>query len=163
MVWNQFAYFPKLVDPKGIEPSTLSLQGRNASHWNMRAQNVHPKPLSNEEKKMVDRLLCYSDHFSIINVRFSFLFYFFSRKRLTRTATSHPKWLVLANYTTFSYYSRCVRGSNSWAPVWQTGMITTSLTHQLLKETNTYCNVTSVLLFVDVRTHILLHYDSRGD
>ena len=27
-----------LVDPKGIEPSTLSLQGRNASHWNMRAQ-----------------------------------------------------------------------------------------------------------------------------
>ena len=63
---------PIFVDPKGIEPSTLSLQGRNASHWNMRAQNVHPKPLSNEEKKMVDRLLCYSEHFCIINVRFSF-------------------------------------------------------------------------------------------
>lgn len=31
------------VDPKGIEPSTLSLQGRNASHWNMRAQKNSKK------------------------------------------------------------------------------------------------------------------------
>ena len=28
----------KCVDPKGIEPSTLSLQGRNAKPWNMQAQ-----------------------------------------------------------------------------------------------------------------------------
>lgn len=33
----QLPYYPIFVDPKGIEPSTLSLQGRNASHWNMRA------------------------------------------------------------------------------------------------------------------------------
>lgn len=47
----------------------------SAARYQLRftSPNVHPKPLSNEEKKMVDRLLCYSEHFCIIYVRFSFL------------------------------------------------------------------------------------------
>ena len=64
------------VGEEGLEPPEsldTAFTVLPATNYGLLSQNVHPKPLSNEEKKMVDRLLCYSEHFSIIYVRFSFL------------------------------------------------------------------------------------------
>lgn len=49
-----------IVDPKGIEPSTLSLQGRNASHWNMRAQIV--ECIRFERRLVIPNDSCYHQH-----------------------------------------------------------------------------------------------------
>lgn len=118
---------PKFVDPKGIEPSTLSLQGRNASLGTCKPiifvgeegfeppaflmyRIYSPTPIRHlssspncpsqtsfyEEKKMVDRLLCYSEHFCIINVRFSFL----SSKQDSNLRSPHPKCGALTNSAT---------------------------------------------------------------
>ena len=114
---GSFDHCAVIVDPKGIEPSTLSLQGRNASLGTCKPiifvgeegfeppaflmyRIYSPTPIRHlssspncpsqtsfyEEKKMVDRLLCYSEHFCIINVRFSIL----SSKQDSNLRSPHP-------------------------------------------------------------------------
>lgn len=116
---------PKFVDPKGIEPLTFCVQSRRSSQL-----SYEPKKTQRKIERCfywgTRTLMPYQASVFWTNVYTisrskSFNDYWVSRKCLTRTATSHPKWLMLTNYTTFSYYLQHVRDFNpqplTWLPM----------------------------------------------